>query len=124
MGAAMASSRFETRRTDVRACESRSRSCSKMRAMSSELRQFKEKLGEGVVLVEVSIQMEGLGELNEKQDRLGGTEYDRVMGGRETNNSVVESIIRQTSLVRVEGAGKMCLAKRKSIRNCDLLLKK
>jgi hypothetical protein len=81
MGAAMASSRFETRRTDVSACESRSRSCSKMRAISSELRQFKDRQGEGDVLVEVSIQIEELGELNEKQDRLGGTEYDRVMGG-------------------------------------------
>lgn len=95
-----------------------------MRAISSELRQFRDRLGEGNVLVEVSIQMEELGDLNEKQDRLGGTEYDRVMGGRETNNSVVESMIRQTSLVKSKTAEMVCLAKRKLIRNCGLLLKK
>jgi hypothetical protein len=95
-----------------------------MRAISSELRQFKDRQGEGDVLVEVSIQIEELGELNEKQDRLGGTEYDRVMGGWETNSSVIESIIRQTSLVESEITKRICLAKRKPIRNCELLLKK
>jgi hypothetical protein len=98
--------------------------CSKTRAISSELRQFNDRLGEGGVLVEVSIQREESGELNAKQDRLGGTEYDRVMGGRETNSSVVESMIRQASPVGSGRAERVCLARRKPIRNCDLLLKK
>lgn len=39
------------------------------------------------------MQQEAIDDLDDKEDRVGGTEYDRVMDGEGTSNSVIESMV-------------------------------